>query len=262
MVAELAVSGIYIILSPSGRGYIGSAYDLLARKKRHFYELKNNRHHNPALQAAWLKYNGDLKFIQIEMCTVEKLIEREQWWIDNHRLICGRMYNASSIAGRPEHTPEVRAKISAAHKGRKLTDEHKAKLAITSAMYRHTPETLQKIMSHGVIGKAPTTEHRAKMNAANTGMADRARQMGLSHRGKKMSEETRAKMRISQAARYAANPYPESAKDKLRGVRGPRGPLTGEALANNRAGAKKRVQVAQAQRLREHMARMEWILWG
>jgi excinuclease UvrABC nuclease subunit len=44
-------SGIYRIRNiENNHVYIGSAKDILGRKSRHFYALKNNKHHNQHLQ--------------------------------------------------------------------------------------------------------------------------------------------------------------------------------------------------------------------
>jgi hypothetical protein len=62
-------------------------------------------------------------------------------------------------------TPETRAKISAAHKGKKRTAEHRAKISAAQKGKKHTPETraLFRIVN---AGRKISPEHRAKIVAS------------------------------------------------------------------------------------------------
>lgn len=82
------------------------------------------------------------------------------------------------------HTPsaETRAKISAAHAGKRLTEEQKAKLRVP---------------------KPPrTAEHRARLSAAHAAMTEdqrrqRSERMSVAHKGRKLSDEHRKKLSIA-----------------------------------------------------------------
>lgn len=77
-------SGIYRIKNlKTNKIYIGSSKNLHKRKIQHLYGLRNNCHGNNKLQNSWNKY-GEESFVfeVIEECEVEKLIEREQHWVD------------------------------------------------------------------------------------------------------------------------------------------------------------------------------------
>ena len=81
----------------------------------------------------------------------EDLKDRENFWIDKYRAE-GTAYNpCGSTAKGFKHTDEVKAKISAAHKGKPKSDETKAKI------------------SAGNKGKVMSDESRAKMSAAKKG---------------------------------------------------------------------------------------------
>jgi group I intron endonuclease len=90
-------SGIYQIVSiVNNRIYIGSSCNLSIRKSQHFKKLKNNKHPNSHLQNHCNKYGiEDLEFHLIECCSKEKLIEREQYWIDT----LSPEFNRCKIAG-------------------------------------------------------------------------------------------------------------------------------------------------------------------
>jgi len=122
-------SGIYRIENTKTRKvYIGQAKKLRTRCLNHVSALKRGTHDNNYLQRAWDKYNEeDFVFSVLEECSLQLLANREQYWIDFYRA-ADRQYgynlNPSStenpMLGRT-HTPEARAKISAAAKGRKMS---------------------------------------------------------------------------------------------------------------------------------------------
>jgi len=91
------ISGIYKIESIiNGKIYVGSAVNLKKRKQEHFYHLKLQRHHSILLQRHYNKYGEkDLKFHIIEFCEKEKLIEREQYYLDTLKTD----FNICKIAG-------------------------------------------------------------------------------------------------------------------------------------------------------------------
>ena len=90
-------SGIYKILNRiTNDFYIGSSQHLKNRKNRHWKDLKNNKHHSIILQRAVNKYNIDNFIFEIlEFCEIEKLIEREQYYLD----LLQPLYNISPTAG-------------------------------------------------------------------------------------------------------------------------------------------------------------------
>lgn len=62
--------------------YIGSSKDVYHRLHKHKTQLKKGIHSNPYLQNVWNKDNISLVCFMLEECNYEKLIEREQHWID------------------------------------------------------------------------------------------------------------------------------------------------------------------------------------
>lgn len=83
--AYLKVSGIYRIeCSGNGKHYIGSAVSIKGRLASHRSMLRRGAHVNRHLQNAWNKY-GEHSFsmFAVEECSLDRLIEREQHWIDS-----------------------------------------------------------------------------------------------------------------------------------------------------------------------------------
>lgn len=113
-------SGIYKILNlQNGKYYIGSAKNLDYRFSRHKFDFYNNCHHNIYLQRAFNLYGANsFEFHILEYCEKEKLIEREQYWIDDLKPAYNILKIAYSRLGS-KHTKETKAKMSAKAMGRK-----------------------------------------------------------------------------------------------------------------------------------------------
>jgi len=63
--------------------YIGQSSDIQLRWTQHKRDLNNGIHHNCHLQSSWQKYGEHcFEFIIIEECLLEKLDEREIYWIN------------------------------------------------------------------------------------------------------------------------------------------------------------------------------------
>jgi group I intron endonuclease len=105
-------AGVYKITNTvSGNYYIGSSKALQARWARHRTELRTGRHHSPQLLRAYARHGQDaLKFEVLLECSVENLLMYEQILLDGLK----PAYNSARTAGKVDHTPEVRAKLSAA----------------------------------------------------------------------------------------------------------------------------------------------------
>jgi hypothetical protein len=91
------VSGIYKIVNlNNNKCYIGSSRNIKDRWRRHKKDLKNNCHHSIILQRSYNKH-GKTKFSYeiIELCEVDKLLEREQHYI----IELEPVYNICRIAG-------------------------------------------------------------------------------------------------------------------------------------------------------------------
>lgn len=122
-------SGIYLIESPSGGQYVGSAVNLTGRRNGHFSALRRGCHQNRILQNAWEKYGDRLIFRVLLICRKEDRLFYEQRTIDALR----PRYNILSIAGSPAGhkfgppSPETIAKL-AAQKGWKHTEQSKLKM--------------------------------------------------------------------------------------------------------------------------------------
>jgi len=165
--------------------YIGSTKNLRKRKIKHISKLNLNYHHNSFLQKDYNTYGSlKFKFDIIEECTVEQLIEREQYYIDLYDC-CNPLigYNISpssnsqlgfkfskeskekmseAAKNRKPFSEETREKLSKANLGKKLSEEHKKKIGDSNKGKSPTEETREK-MRKIKLGKPLSKEHKDKI---------------------------------------------------------------------------------------------------
>ena len=133
-------SGIYKITNTiNNEFYIGSAVNLYNRCSSHFSRLIKNKHHSRILQNSFNK-NGpnSFRFEIIELCNIENLIYREQFYLDTFK----PKYNICKIAGSPlgrKQTEETKRKLSLMRKGQKRSKEANLKCSITHKERGHKP---------------------------------------------------------------------------------------------------------------------------
>lgn len=165
-------SGIYKILNTkNGKCYIGSAVYIATRIATHRSSLRKNKHQSRHLQASWNKYGGwFFEFIILERCEKDKLVEREQFYIDTLKPEYNKRPKAASNVGikygkqTAEHiekrtAPQRNRKRSAeaclnnsnAQKGKKLLPHVKAILA----SYLNRPCSEEKKIKIGIANSKP-----------------------------------------------------------------------------------------------------------
>jgi len=231
--------GIYAIINQRNQHfYIGSAKNLLQRKRDHFKGLQTNKHGNSHLQRAYNYYGANaFLFVIVEHVEhAENLISREQHYMDT--LV--PQYNIARIAGSclgikhtPEtieklrawpRTPETRAKLRAANLrnppnleaiasmraanlGKSRSSETKEKLRITNLGRRHTPKNLEK-MRAAKLGKKQSPETKAKRSASLRGRKhtpEAVEKMRAAKKGKQFSPEHREKLRAAKLGKKHTN---------------------------------------------------------
>lgn len=91
-------SGVYCIFNTiTGKKYIGSSVNIYNRMHEHFHLLNKGEAHNPNLQKEWNENGKDaFKFQVLEYCQKDKLLDREQYYIDFMlpEYNCGQARNA------------------------------------------------------------------------------------------------------------------------------------------------------------------------
>ena len=144
----MKISGIYKIESQikPNRCYIGSSVNIKKRWNHHYNDLRNNKHYSQKLQRHYNKYGEhDLLFSIIENCDKDKLIEKEQYYIDLHEPYFNNSPTAGNVTGfkrsketinkqrksmiGKKWTKEQRERFSNKVKGIPKSKEHKKKLS-------------------------------------------------------------------------------------------------------------------------------------
>ena len=142
------VAGIYKIINKiDGKIYIGSSNNIDRRWRQHTSALNNQRHENDYLQRSWDKHGKEsFEFLIIEEVTVETLLIREDYWIQEFKSF-DRMYGYNLIEkpSRKTHTEETKIKMSNSAKGRIVSDKCRKATAKSNKERIWTPEMRDKV---------------------------------------------------------------------------------------------------------------------
>ena len=202
------ICGVYIIISPSGKVYIGHSKDIYNRWNEYFnfQSCKTQKR----LYNSFLKYGIQNHIFQIvQECKYEELNLCERYWQDFYNVIGSKGLNCKLTQTNEKkqvYSEEVKKKISEGHKGKKLTEEHKRKIGLKSKGrkgalgYKHTEETKQRI-SKSHKGKILSDITKEKLRIAHTGKKQSKEHINnrrLSRVDWKPSEETRRKVALAR----------------------------------------------------------------
>lgn len=166
-------TGIYeIVCTPTGRRYVGSAAVSFARRwDNHKSELRRGVHKNRYMQRSWAKYGaGAFEFRVVERCSPEKVIVREQHYIDT----TAPEFNVVLVAGSTrgfKMTDTQRDACAARMRGHRQALETIEKRRQSRSGYTHSAETRAKMSA--AAGHTHTAEARARMSVAKRAAAPR-----------------------------------------------------------------------------------------
>lgn len=116
--------GIYkIINTANSKFYVGSSKKIEARFKQHRWHLTKGTHHSRILQNSWNKYGEDVfAFEVLELCAVEELEAREQYYLNDLQPRLNVLPKARSFSGH-KWTEEAKKKSSESRKGKLSTEK-------------------------------------------------------------------------------------------------------------------------------------------
>lgn len=185
--------GVYAIVNKAnGHRYIGASCQLPRRWKNHQLALNRGIHHSKYLQRAWDKYGAkNFEFVILIICSRETRFINEQFYIDTY----SPEYNICPTAGGGGYPGHCQ--------GEKRSEEARQTIAMANQKrtgFKHTPEAIEKIRlanTKRIISQST----RDKLCLARKGMkfpSEWCANIGKSKLGSVVSEETRAKLSISQ----------------------------------------------------------------
>ena len=225
--------GIYMIKNMvNSKIYIGQSVDIEKRWREHRSGLRGNDHDNKHLQNAWNKYGeSNFEFTVICECDESQLNTKEIDYIAKLKTYDPKVgYNKTYGGEGGRHTEETRRKLSEAHKGKTLSEEHKRKMRENHADFKgenapmygkhHSKET-RKRLSDINRGKTIPEETREKISENNsrywkgkTRSEETREKISDSLKGRTLSDETRKKLSESRKGHIVS----EATKKKISGA--------------------------------------------
>ena len=158
--------GIYKIISPSGKIYIGQSVNIRSRKYNHKY--KSNKQKGPKLHNSFMKYGFENHIFEvIEECSIELLNERETYWKqyyldqvngDWNKVLFCELYDR----GGGPRSEETKKKISESNKGKIVSEYTREKKRISMLGKKVSLDTKVK-MSKAAMGKEKSEQHKSNM---------------------------------------------------------------------------------------------------
>ena len=155
--------GIYKIINVvTNDFYVGSSNKFAVRKREHWRQLRNNKHHNKHLQRSWNKH-GEIAFVFVVVESLEEgvdILAAENVWLKEHvgKSYCyniaidataftlGCFGDKNPMWGKTfSHTEEAKQRIGKASKDRIQSEEEKVKRIQTMQGHQVTAEVRAKI---------------------------------------------------------------------------------------------------------------------
>lgn len=229
------ICGIYKIQNIlNDKVYIGSSIHIMNRWSRHRSDLEKNRSTSNKLQLSYNKNGKDnFKFSIIEECSIDELLEREQFYIDLFDSY-NKGYNSVKFAGHTlgySPTQETRDKIRKTmlernpFKGRKHSEETKELLRIINTGKKLSEEHKKKISENSSrhnLGKKLSDETKKKLSDAHKGKKrslESIEKGANKNRGSKRTEETKNKMSQSLKGRIFSNEHKKRISESRKGIK-------------------------------------------
>jgi group I intron endonuclease len=120
---QIPIIGIYKIVSPSRKIYIGQSQDIYKRLKKYsFYNCKSQiKLYNSLKKHGFEKHTFEI----IEECHVKQLNEKEIYWGLKYEVLGENGLNFKLGGSRGVCGEEIKSKISQSHLGKSKSQQHK-----------------------------------------------------------------------------------------------------------------------------------------
>jgi group I intron endonuclease len=197
-----SISGIYIITcNTNGKVYVGQSQRIHNRWKGHIGLLVKGTHGNEHLQRAWNKY-GEENFVFEILLSLDPADSPElsDYWEDYFIRIfksIDREYGFNRSEVGHGCSDAARIETAKANKARVWTEEMREKIRIANSKRIWSRESREKDAESQRALPPQSAKTREKKRIAATGRThsdEVKKKIGLKHKGKIVSEETRRKL--------------------------------------------------------------------
>ena len=190
--------GIYKIINPKGKVYIGQTIDY-DRRLRHYRLLKCKQ--QPKLYASLVEYGySNHKVSLIKECAIEELTKWERHFQEMYKSVGTNGLNCILVKDEHftgGHSEESKKKISDSLKGRNFTNKHKENISEANRN-RIITEEHRINLGNGNRGRKFSDEWKAKMSQSKLGVkkTDEVKnKISESLKGRTFSEEHKLKLK-------------------------------------------------------------------
>lgn len=167
----------------NGHRYIGSTVNYKARWGHHRSMMRRGKHHSFVLQKAWDKHGESVfEFKLLVICEKNQRIEYENLLMPLQTYNILRTARESLVRGGWKHSDDFREKMSALHKGKKLSESHRKKLSEHRKGRTETLEFCEAARARQ-LGVTPSEATKIKLSdavsAARSGEVEAAKNLAF-----------------------------------------------------------------------------------
>lgn len=214
-------SGIYLIRNKfNHKVYVGSSSRLNRRWNIHKHHLRLGTHHSPYLQNSWRKYGQkSFNFVTIEWVPINKLLAREQYWMDLYESYNRRYgYNVSPTASSNRGIRKTASQILHLSEINKKLARSPKVLARLKQIAKLAKFAWKDGRPMGMLGKKQSASAKDKIRLSRLGYkqtSEHIRNAANARRGTKWTVEQRIQHSKVQKLRFKKNPVSRETCNKL-----------------------------------------------
>lgn len=212
----MKTTGIYRIITPSGRIYIGQSINIENRIRRYKKaEYCNRKLYYSIMKYGWENHEFDIIHVLLNSVSQDVLNHYEQYYMDFYRNNGFKLLNVREGGSSGATSEETKEKIRKALTGHLCSPETREKIRLANLGYVASEETRQKL---SLAGKGKPTYMKGKKHSEET--KKKMRESGRNRVHLKHTEETKEKLRKAITGKKGVgmfgHTHSEKTKEKMR----------------------------------------------